>query len=153
VGDEVTDDGWRAAARIRLAFFSQTLTAAKPVKGTTDEPFAGFPRAVWEDSDARWLLQVNESAGEWYFNKELHQQILWWTQLPGLLRLIASPEAEPAANKKIRPPAALATPSVKTMEQRLQEALDQAEEAGFKIPKKEEPAAKVAKREKTVVAK
>jgi hypothetical protein len=39
------------------------------------------------------------------------------------------------------------------MEQRLQEAIDQAEEAGFRIPKKEEPAAKAAKREKTVVAK
>jgi hypothetical protein len=153
-GDEITEDGWRAAARIRLVFVCQTLTSAKPVKGAAEETFAGFSRAVWEEPDARWLLQVNESAGEWYFNKELHQQILWWTQLPGLLRLAAPAEGEPAANnKKARRPAAPATPSTKTVEQKLHDAFEQAEEAGFRIPKKEEPALKPAKREKSVMAK
>jgi hypothetical protein len=156
VGDEVTEDGWRAAARIRLAFLCQTLISTKPVKGAAEEEFAGFPRAVWDDADARWLLQVNESAGEWYFNKELHQQILWWTQLPGLLRLAPPAEVEPAANnanKKTRRPAAASTPSIKTIEQKLQDAFDQAEEAGFRIPKKEEPAAKPVKREKSALVK
>ncbi len=103
VGDQITEDGWRAAARIRLAFVYQTLITAKPVKGAAEEAFAGFPRQFWEDADARWLLSVNESAGEWYFNKELHQQILWWTQLPDLLRLTAPAGADPAiADKKTR---------------------------------------------------
>jgi glycosidase len=154
VGEQITEDGWRAAARIRLAFLYQTLITGKPVKGAAEEAFAGFPRQFWEDGNARWLLSVNESAGEWYFNKELHQQVLWWTQLPDLLRLTAPAEAEPAiANKKTRKPAAASTPSIKTIEQKLQDAFEQAEEAGFRIPKKEEPAPKPAKREKSALAK
>jgi glycosidase len=154
VGEQITEDGWRAAARIRLAFLYQTLITAKPVKGAAEEAFAGFPRQFWEDGNARWLLSVNESAGEWYFNKELHQQVLWWTQLPDLLRLTAPAAAEPAiANKKTRKPAAPSTPSIKTIEQKLQDAFEQAEEAGFRIPKKEEPAPKPAKREKSALAK
>jgi glycosidase len=154
VGDQITDDGWRAAARIRLAFLYQTLITAKPVKGAAEEGFAGFPRQIWDDADARWLLSVNESAGEWYFNKELHQQILWWTRLPDLLRLTAPAAAEPAiADKKTRKPVAPSTPSISAIEQKLQDALEQAEEAGFRIPKKEEPAPKPAKREKSALAK
>jgi glycosidase len=154
VGDQITEDGWRASARIRLAFLYQTLIIAKPVKGAAQEPFAGFPREFWEDGNARWLLSVNESAGEWYFNKELHQQILWWTQLPDLLRLTAPAEVEPAiADKKTRKPAARSTLSIKTIEQKLQDAFEQAEEAGFRIPKKEEPAPRPAKREKSALAK
>jgi hypothetical protein len=73
--------------------------------------------------------------------------------LPGLLRLAASAEPEPAANKKTRRPATPATPSTKIFDQKLQDAFEQAEEAGFRIPKKEEPALKPAKREKSVLAK
>ena len=124
------------------------------MKGRSAGALRGFPREFWEDGDARWLLSVNESAGEWYFNKELHQQILWWTQLPDLLRLTAPAEAEPAiADKKARKPAARSTLSIKTIEQKLQDAFEQAEEAGFRIPKKEEPAPKPAKREKSALAK
>ena len=147
-GDAVTEDGWRTAARIRLAFLYQTQIAAKPAKGAGGNAFAGLAREFWDDGDARWLLRVNESAGEWYFNKELHQQILWWTQLPDLLRLSA-----PAEGKKPRQGAGRSTSSVKTIEQKLQEAFEQAEEAGFRIPKKEEPAPKPAKREKSALAK
>ena len=154
VGDQITEDGWRAAARIRLAFLYQAPIPAKPVKGGAQEPFAGLPREFWEDSDARWLLNVNESAGEWYFNKELHQQILWWTQLPDLLRLTAPAAAEPAiADKKTRKPVAPSTPSISAIEQKLQDAFEQAEEGGYRIPKREEPARKPAKREKSALAK
>ncbi|MDX6462064.1 MAG: hypothetical protein QOE55_5761 [Acidobacteriaceae bacterium] len=154
VGDQITEDGWRAAARIRLAFLYQTLITAKPVKGAADEAFAGFPRQFWEDGDARWLLSMNESAGEWYFNKELHQQILCWTQLPHLLRLAAPAEAEPATTgKKARKPASRSALSIKSIEQMLQDAFEEAEEAGFRIPKQEEAAPKQVKREKSALAK
>src|SRR5882757_7501285 len=154
VGDQITEDGWRAAARIRLAFLYQTLMTAKPVKGAADEAFAGFPRQFWQDRDARWLLSMNESAGEWYFNKELHQQILCWTQLPDLLRLAAPAEAEPATTgKKARKPASRSALSIKSIEQMLQDAFEQAEEAGFRIPKQEETAPKRVKREKSALAK
>ena len=124
-GGEITEDGWRAAARVRLAFLFQKLISAKPTKA--EEAFAGFPRALWDDDDARWLLKVHESTGEWYFNKELHQQILWWAQLPDLLRLAAPDEA----GKKTRQ-----RPSIKVIEERLEEASEQAEEAGYRVGEK-----------------
>jgi glycosidase len=152
-GADITEDGWRAAARVRLAFLHQILTPAKTVK-TVADAFAGFPRAFWDDGDARWLLKVHEAGGEWYFNKELHQQILWWVQLPDLLQLAAPAEAPPAvAARKTRQPATRRTPSIKTIEQRVQDACEEAEEAGFRIGKKEETAAKPVKREKGALAK
>jgi hypothetical protein len=97
---------------------------------------------------------VNESGGEWYFNKELHEQFLWWAQLPDLLRIAAPAEAPPAtAEKKPRPAASRSTQSIKTIEQRVQDAIEQAEEAGFRVGKKTEAAAKPAKREKGALAK
>jgi len=146
-GGEITEDGWRAAARVRLAFLGQTLTPARPVKAGAEDAFAGLPRGIWDDGDARWLLKVNEAGGEWYFNKELHQQILWWTQLPDLLQL-ATPVATSLDKKKPAP-----RPGIETIEQRVQNAGEQAVEAGFRIGKKKEAAAKPAKREKGALAK
>jgi glycosidase len=140
---DVTEDGWRAAARVRLAFQRILLTPAKPAKN--DDAFAGFPRSFWDDGDARWLLKVHDAAGEWYFNKELHQQILWWVQLPDLLEL--------AAEKTLTKAAGRHTASVKTIEDRLQEAFEQAEDEGYRISKKKEVEVKPARREKGALAK
>jgi hypothetical protein len=140
-GGDITEDGWRAAARVRLAFLIQTLTPAKTVKAAaTDEVFAGWPRGLWDDDDARWLLKVHEAGGEWYFNKELHQQILWWTQLPDLLQLPV------LTDKKLKP-------AVRTIEETVQEACEQAEEAGYRIGKRKGVTAKPANREKGALAK
>ena len=167
-GGAVSEDGWRAAARVRLAFLGQTLTPAKPTKATADDSFAGFLRPFWDDGDARWLMKVHEAAGEWYFNKELHQQMLWWMQVPDLLEIVApgtpagsanggtlstvSAVAAPtAAEKAGRKPAARKVQSIEAIEQRVQTATEQAEEAGFLLGKKK--AAKLAKREKGALAK
>ena len=128
LGGEVSEDGWRAAARVRLIFLLQALTAVKPAKAPAEEIFGGFPLSFWDDPDARWLMGVHEAKGQDYFNKELHQQILWWTQLPALLQL--------------------AGPTVAAIEQQVQEAGEQAEEAGYRVVKKKEAAVKPAKREK-----
>jgi glycosidase len=144
---DISEDGWRAAARVRLAFLFETLRAAKPVKTAAGESFAGFPPAFWEDGDARWLMKVHEVAGEWYFNKELHQQILWWIHLPDLLQLCAPVE------KKVRRPASSSGRLVKTIEQKTQAAFEQAEEAGFRLGKKKETVKKRPKREKGALAK
>jgi len=134
---ELNDDGWRAAARVRLVFLNQTLSPK--------ELFAGLPPALWEEGDARWLLKVHEAAGEWYFNKELHQQILWWIQLPDLLQL-AAPAEKPA-----RAAAARSVRSVEEIEQRVDEAIEHAEGAGYRLGKKK--AVKTSKREKGALAK
>jgi glycosidase len=129
-GNEITEDGWRGAARVRLAFLCQSL-AGIPIT------FAGFPRTLWEDDNARWLLKVHEATGEWYFNKELHEQIVWWTQLPDLLELAAPAEKKPRPGK-----------TIKAIEKAVGTALDEAEEAGFRLAKKKEVVAKTATQEK-----
>jgi hypothetical protein len=137
-GGEIKQDGWRAAARVRLLFLYQTLTPVKTktAKVTVEETFAGLPAEFWKDPEARWLLQVHEAAGaNWYFNKELHQQMLWWTQLPEFLS---------------------APKSLKTIEKRVQEGSKQAEDAGYLLTEKkpEPPKTKPpVKRAKKVLAK
>ena len=149
---EISEDGWRAAARVRLILLYQTWMSAKPTKAAEEEAFAGFPRAFWEDGDARWLLKVHDAAGEWYFNKELHQQILWWVQLPDLLRLAAAPASTPANTGR---PAARNIPvkaiEQKVIEQRVEEACEEAEEAGYRVGEKR--AAEPPKLEKGALAK
>jgi len=130
VGGEVTEDGWRAASRVRVAFLCQSLPSSP-----TD--FAGFSRGLWEDGDARWLIKLHEVTGEWYFNKELHQQLVWWTQLPDLLQLAAPVEKKTRVGR-----------SIKAIERAVEEALEEAEEAGFRLAKKKEVAVKPAEREK-----
>jgi glycosidase len=131
-GGDITEDGWRAAARVRLAFLYRSMAA------TTAPAFAGLPRSLWDDDNARWLLKVHEAGGEWYFNKELHQQLLWWTQLPDLLQLAA---------KKTR-----AGRSIKAIENAVEAALEEAEEAGFCLGKRKEVIAKPPKEEKSALA-
>jgi hypothetical protein len=148
LGAEITEDGWRAAARVRLAFLELTLTPAKPVKGATEDMFAGLPRGIWDDANARWLLAVNETDGEWYFNKELHEQMLWWMQLPDLL---ATKAAAPGKSAKSAPKSTLKP--IAAIEQAVEEGCEQAEESGYRIGKRKEPAAKPAKAKKEAVAK
>jgi hypothetical protein len=153
LGEEITEDGWRAAARVRVAFLGMTLTPAKAVKAAADDVFAGLPRGIWDDENARWLLQVNEAGGEWYFNKELHEQMLWWMQLPDLLAIKAP--AAPTKSAKSAPKLTVksALKSIGAIEQSVEEACEQAEESGYRIGKRKEAAAKPAKAKKEALAK
>ena len=110
--------------------------------------FAGLPRAIWDDDNARWLLNVNEAGGEFYFNKELHEQMLWWMQLPDLL---ATKAPAPPKSAKTAPKSALK--SIGAIEQAVEEACAQAEESGYRIGKRKEPTAKPAKAKKEALAK
>jgi hypothetical protein len=62
-------------------------------------------------------MRVHDSGGKQYFNKELRQQIMWWSQLLPLLQPLQSKAA---------------------IEQRVQQAADQAEHAGYRVTRKEE---------------
>ncbi len=87
------EDGWRAAARIRTLLHrasggrtsGYTLTAAE-----------------WRDGDLRWLTGVHDAAGQTYFNKEQHEELLWWLQLPTLLALTEEAVPDSHALSSIR---------------------------------------------------
>lgn len=84
------EDIWRAAARVRLAFLPSGEGKAKQ----KPQMLLGFPPAHWLDPDFRWLIGLHEAEGHQYFNKESHEELLWWQELPKLLDLAR--ESKPA---------------------------------------------------------
>jgi hypothetical protein len=70
--------------------------SAEPALSAKHEP--AFPPSLWHDSDVRWLTGVHEAGGHDYLVKEPFEELLWWLQLPALLRLASKSEPDrPAA--------------------------------------------------------
>jgi len=98
---------WRDAARLRvllrsraaqdqstagLAGLAQPATSER--QPTRSEKNIPFPTALWSDPEVRWLMGVHEAEGRNYLVKEPFEELLWWFQLPELLKLaaMASPD-------------------------------------------------------------
>ncbi len=72
------ENAWRAAALTRI-------TLAHNIGSVNTESF-------WADPDVRWLLAVNESEGDTWFNRELFAALLPWLELdPDTLPLVGVP--------------------------------------------------------------
>ena len=74
------EDGWRAAARVRVALLPEATEKRTP-------------RDWWDDLDVRWLTGLHAAGGAEYFNKESYEQIVWWRILPELMSAPADPAA------------------------------------------------------------
>jgi hypothetical protein len=61
----------------------------------------GLPSALWRDPDVRWLTGVHEAGGRDYLVKEPFEELIWWLQLPSLLRLAS--KSEPNRSRSQRP--------------------------------------------------
>lgn len=109
------EDGWRAAARIRVGFSNRTAT--EEADGGSDV----LARATWEDADWRWLTGVHEAAGKVYLRREELEQSLWWVQLPSLIRY----SIRNAPEKRI----------CRALEAKVKGAMDAAESAGYDLDK------------------
>jgi hypothetical protein len=113
------DESWRAAARIKVALLVEAGVSAPEVSSTLPEraeavPIEGVavsatatsaapanaPRerkratpalspSLWHDADVRWLIGVHEAHGHTYFVKESYDELIWWLQLPALIKLAA----------------------------------------------------------------
>jgi hypothetical protein len=58
--------------------------ATSPVK-------PGLAPLLWLDPDVRWLTGVHDSGGQAYLIRERYEELLWWIQMPRLLRIAAEP--------------------------------------------------------------
>jgi glycosidase len=143
------EDGWRAAARLRALFLARSATMSRGLEA----PAAGYPRPFWRDPDVHWLLGVHQADGHLYFHKELHEQLLWWTQLPELVKIAgkSKPALVPLAAgdwEKDGPAPRLETaekpstpsqpgrdPEIEALEIQLQRALMEAQTAGYRVDK------------------
>ncbi|HEX3940508.1 MAG TPA: alpha-amylase family glycosyl hydrolase [Acidobacteriaceae bacterium] len=156
------EESWRAAARVRVAL----LNAAAP---PALQKIAGYPAPLWEDSDLRWLIGVHQApipvtrpvthnggggapAEQQieYFNKELHEELLWWIQLPRLAEIaerVRLKSAVPAVantvrsagrgerREKMRGPSSVPRverSAIETMEEDVLSGLAQAGDAGYR---------------------
>jgi hypothetical protein len=77
------EDGWRAAARVRFL-----LHRSSPL-------LLHLSQREWQDGDVRWLTGTHDSHGVHYFNRESHEELLWWIQAPALVA--AAPSEQRAA--------------------------------------------------------
>ncbi|MGB7168118.1 MAG: alpha-amylase family glycosyl hydrolase [Acidobacteriaceae bacterium] len=77
------EDGYRAAARVRLLLTESTESSIAPP-----------PPMPWGDADVVWLTGLHEAQGHRYFNKEAYERIVWWRHLP---QLVAMAEKDPSA--------------------------------------------------------
>jgi glycosidase len=123
-----------AAAEAVVASPAPTTEAAAgkrtPGETTPTEPAAAQPApaanervalsaALWRDPDVRWLTGVHEAEGHFYLVRELYEELLWWLQMPPLLRLAGEPAPRRA--------------TVVEMSKTIDEALASAEAAGFRV--------------------
>jgi glycosidase len=155
------EEGWRVAARIKVVLLAATgagkpeeppqepeppiepesqattapkaatpkakAPAAEPLIAQTEDPESGISSderlalapALWLDPDVRWLTGVHEAEGHAYLIREQYEELLWWLLMPSLLRFAAEPVPSRAA--------------VEELSKTVEEALDTAEAAGYRI--------------------
>jgi glycosidase len=67
---------------------------------------SAFPDTLWQDADVRWLTGVHQAGEYTYFVCEPYEELVWWLQMPALLRLAGEPApkrvAIEALNKSIQ---------------------------------------------------
>jgi hypothetical protein len=128
------EDAWRVAARIKIVLLTEAgvgkpedASAATEPESVTGERVALSPVLwpdLWSDPDVRWLTGVHEAEGHEFLVRERYEELLWWLQLPSLLRLAGeTAPSQMAANRA----------TVLTMSRTIEEALAAAEDAGYRV--------------------
>ena len=101
------EEGWRAAARLKILLMVEAGAGKQPVaqqtaaaksdsnklsraaealaaEATSSTPTAKpsdasrIPASFWQDPDVRWLTGYNEAEGHSYVNREQYEELLWW---------------------------------------------------------------------------
>jgi len=105
----------------------------EPAATQTDLDNVALAPALWLDPDVRWLCGVHEAEGHFYLIRELYEELLWWLQLPSLLRMARETTPDRAA--------------VEELSRTVAAALKSAEAAGYRIDVLLGPLANVGERE------
>jgi glycosidase len=139
--------GWRAAARIKVVLLAeagvgtpepvhpektavetsriseriaQQKQAEREPKLQVEKPIVGgLPRGLWSDPDVRWLTGAHDAGTHTYLVREPYEELLWWLQMPSLLRIAGQPSPKKA--------------DVQTISQPVRESLAEAGHAGYRL--------------------
>jgi hypothetical protein len=128
------EEGWRVAARIKIVLLSgagvgKPQEAIAPVEpaAVPDEgaaPSLALWPDLWLDPDVRWLTGVHEAEGHEYLVRERYEELLWWLQLPSLLRLAGETDPGRVASNRA---------AAQAMSRTIEKALADAEAAGYRV--------------------
>jgi len=128
------EEGWRVAARVKVLLLTgagvgqreapppeaaAAVAPTSPQNKRGDFAPAAIAPALWLDPDLRWLTGVHEAEGYEYFVRERYEELLWWLQLPSLLRLAG--ESTPSRA------------TVRAINGTIDEALTAAEAASYRV--------------------
>ncbi len=97
---------------------AETETKSGPPP-TQNQNVTGLPRDLWSDPDVRWLTGVHDAGGDTYLVEEPYEELLWWLQMPALLRVAG----QPSPNKA----------DVQALSRKVQESLVAAKKAGYRL--------------------
>ena len=98
--------GWRAAGGVKVLLLVEARVekdkqssaaealaseaASKTAPAVCDYKLV-IPQRLWDDPDIVWLTGAHEAEGHTYVVREPFEELLWWLQLPELLRVAESP--------------------------------------------------------------
>lgn len=102
----------------------QSEPETKTAVAADERLVAGLPRVLWTDPDVRWLTGVHAAGGHTYFVCEPYEELLWWLQMPALLRIAGEPSPKKADIHALNDKVHAASESAKKAEFRLDEMLD-----------------------------
>ncbi len=67
---------------------ASALPTEKRLQSSGEEKKSSFfAHTLWRDSDVRWLTGIHQAEGHDYLVQEPFEELLWWLQLPALLKL------------------------------------------------------------------
>jgi hypothetical protein len=98
-----------------------TPGAAESADVEVADKAGALPNQLWQDADVRWLTGVNQAGDHTYFVCEPYEELVWWLQVPALLRLAG--EAAPKRD------------AIERVDKSIQEGLTAAANAGYRIDK------------------
>jgi hypothetical protein len=130
------EESWRVAARIKVVLLTgagvgneqpaadacpQEKIAADALPEAAPQPGerVGLPPLLWSDPDVRWLTGVHQAEQREYLIRERYEELLWWMQMPSLLRLAG--ETAPRRS------------AVEELSRTVEEALEAAKAAGYRV--------------------
>ena len=124
------DSAYRAAARVHI------LIAApqRPL------PSATQPLLSWDDPDTVWLTGLHTAQGHRYFNKEAHEQLLWWSALPQLMAAATKDSSAKTSATRI---------TLRALEGQIDEATTAAAQSGYRLDQLLQPSPATAETSST----
>ena len=114
------DAAYRAAARIRVLVARTKPADANVLHDALD----------WDDPDIVWLTGLHEAGGHRYFNKEAHEQLLWWSCLPQLIAVAAKDPSTKSAVTRV---------TLRSLELETEAATEAARQSGYRLDPMPEP--------------